>query len=61
MPVIGAMKKVTKIICGPECTILLLDSGELLAAGRNTDNRLGFGSATKQSMVFVRFCNFQLI
>lgn len=57
VPAIGGqqqLKHISKIICGPECTIILLESGELWAAGRNTDNRLGFGLATKQSMVFVR-------
>lgn len=44
---------ILKVVCGVECSLLLLDSGDILATGRNTFNRLGFGKGTAKSMIFV--------
>lgn len=49
--------KIVKIACAQNCTLLLLESGEVLAAGRNNDNKLGLGDKVLRSMFFVR--NFE--
>lgn len=51
-------KKIVKIACAQDCTILLLENGDVLASGRNNDNKLGFGEKINRSMFFVRlkFC-----
>lgn len=46
--------KIVKIVCAQSCSMLLLESGETFAAGRNNDNKLGFGEKVHKSMVFVR-------
>lgn len=49
--------KIVKIACAQNCTLLLLESGEVLAAGRNNDNKLGLGEKVLRSMFFVRNLN----
>lgn len=46
--------KIVKIACAQNCTLLLLENGEVLAAGRNNDNKLGLGEKILKSMFFVR-------
>lgn len=46
-------KKIENIVCGLECTVLLLDGGEIVACGRNSDNRLAFGKDISKSMIYV--------
>lgn len=53
--------KIQKIACAQDCTFLLLENGEVLAAGRNSDNKLGIGENNLKSMVFVRLIGKFLI
>ncbi|KAJ6641121.1 E3 ubiquitin-protein ligase HERC2, partial [Pseudolycoriella hygida] len=52
--------KIIKIACAQNCTLLLLENGEVLASGRNNDNKLGLGENVLQSMFFVgNVCSFE--
>lgn len=54
-------KKIVKIACAQNCTLLLLENGDVLAAGRNNDNKLGFGDKILRSMFFVRHLNLKIV
>lgn len=51
-------KKIVKIACSPNCTLLLLENGDVLGAGRNNDNKLGLGEKVPRSLFFVSDSNF---
>lgn len=51
-------RKIVKIACAQNCSLLLLENGDVLAAGRNNDNKLGLSEKIPKSMFFVRNSNF---
>lgn len=45
--------RITKVVCGPECTFVILENGELYACGDNAFNRLGIGKDRNMAMTLV--------
>uniref|UniRef100_A0A1B0DJM5 non-specific serine/threonine protein kinase n=1 Tax=Phlebotomus papatasi TaxID=29031 RepID=A0A1B0DJM5_PHLPP len=48
----GGENRVSAIYAGINCTLALLDSGEVYATGANTKNRLGFNPSVNKTMRF---------
>lgn len=60
-------QQIRTIFCGPDCSSLLLENGEIYSCGKNSNNKLGFGKSVSKSMFFVSVAstasshNFSLI
>lgn len=60
IPVTPNISDVKQIVCGPDCSLLLLNDGSVYACGRNNMNRLGFGRSVEKIEAFVSFeSNYQ--
>lgn len=46
-------KPIKSIVCGPDCSTILLENGQFYSCGKNSNNKLGFGRAVNKSMFFV--------
>lgn len=50
---LGQPYRIAKVVCGNDCTFILLESGELYACGDNAFNRLGIGKDNSMANTLV--------
>lgn len=55
IPLAQSIQDIKKIVCGPDCSLVLLNDGSVYACGRNNSNRLGFGKNVDKIEAFVSF------
>lgn len=53
MSSLSPTRNITNIVCGPDCTFVILENGQLFACGGNSFNRLGIGKDLKMASILV--------
>lgn len=53
IPLAQNIVNIEKIYCGPNCSLLLLENGDVYACGHNNNNKLGFGRNVETVEAFV--------
>lgn len=51
----SSSEKIKSLHCGSDCSVILMENGDLMACGSNVDNKIGLGITNSKVFKFVRF------
>lgn len=56
----GLNEKIKSLHCGADCTVILMENGDIMASGSNNENKLGLGIANSKVFKFVGIINYYI-